>query len=154
MVQLSKIVQLGVVLHDIPIFGNIFLSAAKKKCFSQKFSKKILYKQIDRFHKEYITGSGITLTHNKIKDIKIINFSENRGILLKGTNRKSSSQTGEFLNFLKPLMTTGLALIYNVLTPLAKNVLSPLGLTAGASITDAAIQNKIFELGTIFNSFK
>ena len=58
-----------------------------------------------------MTGSGITLTHNKIKDIKIINFSENRGILLKGTNRKSSSQTGEFLNFLKPLMTAGLALI-------------------------------------------
>ena len=112
MVQLSKIVQLGGVLHDIPIFGNIFLSAAKKKCFSQKFSKKILYKQIDRFNKEYITGSGITLTHNKIKVIiKIINFSENRGNLLKGTNRKSSSQMGEFLNFLKPLMTADLALI-------------------------------------------
>ena len=40
-------------------------------------------------------------------------------------------------------MTAGLALIYKVL-----------GLTAGASITDAAIPNKIFGLGTIFNSFK
>ena len=93
-------------------FENTFLSAAKKKCFSWKFSKKILYKQIDRFNKEYKTGSEITLTHNKIKDIiKIINFPENRGILLKGTNRKSSSQMGEFLNSLKSLMTAGLALI-------------------------------------------
>ena len=127
----------------------------KRNSFSWKFRGKNLYQQIDRFNKEYITGSGITLTHNKIRDIiKVINFSENRGNLLKGANRKSSSQTGEFLNFLKPLMTAGLALIKNVLTPLAKYVLSPLGLTAAASITDAAIQNKIFRSGTIFNSFK
>ena len=33
MVQLSKIVQLGGVLPDIPIFGNIFSSAAKKEQF-------------------------------------------------------------------------------------------------------------------------
>ena len=80
--------------------------------FQLEIQRKILYKQIDRFNKQYITGSGITLTHNKIKDIiKAINFSENRGILLKGTNRKSSSQMGEFLNFLKPLMTAALALI-------------------------------------------
>ena len=51
-------------------------------------------------------------------------------------------------------MTAGLALIKNVLIPLAKYVLSPLGLTAAASITDAAVQNKIFRSGTIFNSFK
>ena len=28
--QLSKVVQLGGVVHDIPIFGNVLLSAAKK----------------------------------------------------------------------------------------------------------------------------
>ena len=33
MVQLSKIVQLGGVPRDIPIFGNNFLSAAKKEQF-------------------------------------------------------------------------------------------------------------------------
>ena len=32
----------------------------------------------------------------------------------------------------------------NVLTPLAKNVLIPLGLRAAVSATDAAIQNKIY----------
>ena len=36
----------------------------------------------------------------------------------------------------------------NVLTPLAKIVLVPLGLLAAASATDAAIQKKIFDSGT------
>ena len=35
----------------------------------------------------------------------------------------------------------------NVLKPLAKSVLIPLGLTATASATDAAVQRKIFESG-------
>ena len=33
-------------------------------------------------------GSGITLTKNEIKDIKVFKSLENRGILLKGTNMK------------------------------------------------------------------
>ena len=36
----------------------------------------------------------------------------------------------------------------NVLKPLAKTVLIPLGLTSAASATDAAIQKKIFGSGT------
>ena len=44
-----------------------------------------------------ITGSGITLTKNEIKDIiKVIKSLENRGVLLKGTARKISSQEGGF----------------------------------------------------------
>ena len=40
-------------------------------------------------------------------------------------------------------MTAGLPLMKNVLTPLAKGVLIPLGLTAAAAAaTDAAIQKK------------
>ena len=35
----------------------------------------------------------------------------------------------------------------NVLKPLAKSVLIPLGLTAAASATDAAIHKKMFESG-------
>ena len=53
-----------------------------------------------------ISGSKITLTDNEIKDIvEIIRYSENRGILLKGTTRKITSQEEGFLNFLRPLMT-------------------------------------------------
>ena len=44
-------------------------------------------------------------------------------------------------------MTAGLPLMKNVITPLAKSVLIPLGLTATASATDAAIQKKIFRSG-------
>ena len=45
---------------------------------------------------------------------------ENRGILLKGTTRKITSQDGGSLNFLRPLMTTALPLMKNVLTPIAQ----------------------------------
>ena len=57
-------------------------------------------------------GSGITLTNNEIKDImKVIKSLENRRILLKETARKITSQEGGFLNFHRPLMTTGLPLM-------------------------------------------
>ena len=53
-------------------------------------------------------GTGITLTNNEIKDImKVMKSLENRGILLKGTTRKVTSQEGAFLKFLRPLMTAG-----------------------------------------------
>ena len=61
-------------------------------------------------------GSGITITNNEIKDImKVIKSLENRGILLKGTTRKITTQEGGFLNFLRPLMTAGLPLMKSVL---------------------------------------
>ena len=41
-------------------------------------------------------------------------------------------------------MTAGLPLMENVLTPIAKSVLVPLGLIAVASATDATIQKIIF----------
>ena len=49
---------------------------------------------------------------------------------------------------LGPLLKTGLLLMKNVLKPLAKNVLIPLGLTPLASAKDAAIHKKMFEPGT------
>ena len=71
-----------------------------------------------------ITGSRITLTNNEIKYIiKVIKYLESRGVLLKGTTTKVTSQEGGFFNFLRPLMAAGLPLIKSVLTPLAKIVL-------------------------------
>ena len=72
-----------------------------------------------------------------------MSFLENGAILLKRTTKKSSSQKGGFLNFLRPLMSAGLPLTKNVLTLLAKSVLIPSGLTAAASAKDVAIQEKI-----------
>ena len=92
-----------------------------------------------------MTGSVITLTNNEIKDtIKVIKLLENRRILVKGTTTKITSQEGEFLNFLRPLMTAGLPLMKSALTPLAKSILIPLGLLAGMSTAVAAIQKKIY----------
>ena len=91
--------------------------------------------------------AGITLTNNQLWKwgiMKVIKTSGNRAILLKGTTAKTTSQEGGFLNFLRPLMTAGLPLIKIVLTSLANRVLIPLGLPAGMSAADAAIQRKIY----------
>ena len=57
-------------------------------------------------------------------------------------------QSGGFLGrLLDPLLKTGLPLIKNVIKPLAKSVLIPLGLTAAASATDAGIYKKILGSG-------
>ena len=69
---------------------------------------------------------------------------ENRGIVLTRTTRKIISQEGGFLRFLKPLILVRLPLMKNVLTPLAESILVPFGLTAAASVMDAAIQKKRF----------
>ena len=58
-------------------------------------------------------------------------------------------QSGGYLGrLLGPLQKPGLHLIGNVLKPLAKSVLIPLGLTAAASAIDAAIHKKMFVSGT------
>ena len=52
-------------------------------------------------------------------------------------------QSGGFLcRLLDPLLKTGLPLIKNVIKPLAKSVLIPLGLMAAAAATDAGIHKK------------
>ena len=57
-------------------------------------------------------------------------------------------QSGGFLGrLLDPLLKTGLPLIKNVIKPLAKSVLIPLGLTAAASATDVGIYKKILGSG-------
>ena len=59
------------------------------------------------------------------------------------------NQSGGFLHkLLGPLSKTGLPLIKNVIKPLAKKVLIPLGLTAAASAADAGIHKKILGSGT------
>ena len=45
-------------------------------------------------------------------------------------------------------MTAGLPLMKSVLTPLGKSVLLRLGLSAGMSAADQAIQNKIYGSGS------
>ena len=57
-------------------------------------------------------------------------------------------ESGRFLGrLLGPLLKTGLLLIKNVIKPLAKIVLIPLGLTAATSAADAGIHKKILASG-------
>ena len=52
-------------------------------------------------------------------------------------------QSGEFLGrLLGPLLKTRLPLMKNVIIPLAKSFLIPLGLTAAALVADAGIHKK------------
>ena len=54
---------------------------------------------------------------------------------------------GQSGGFLVPLLKYGLPLLKNVIKPLVKSVLLPLGLTAPASATDVAFEKKPFGSG-------
>ena len=72
-------------------------------------------------------------------------FANNSSANIKSskTQLHKTGQSGGFLGrLLGPLLKTGLSLIRNVLKPLSKSVLIPLGLRA-ASSTNAAIHKKI-----------
>ena len=72
-------------------------------------------------------------------------FSNNSSFDIKFSKTQLSKmrQSGGFLGkLLGPLLKTGLPLIKNVITLLAKSVLIPLGLTASASAADTGIHKK------------
>ena len=69
-------------------------------------------------------------------------------IKLSKTQLSKMIQSGVFLGrLLGPLLKPGLLLIKNVIKPLAKSFLIPLGLTAAASAADAGIHEKILGSG-------
>ena len=72
-------------------------------------------------------------------------------IKLSKTHWSKMIQSGGFLgSLLGPLLKTGLPLIRNVIEPLAKTILIPLGLTAAASAADAGIHKKILRIRLSF----
>ena len=77
-------------------------------------------------------------------------FSNNWSVDIKFSKTQLSKimQSGRFLGkLLGPSLKAGLPLIKNVITPLAKSVLIPLGSTAAASAADAGIHKKILVSG-------
>ena len=73
-------------------------------------------------------------------------FENNSSIDIKLSKTQLSKmiQQGGFLGrLLGPLLKTALPLIKNVIEPLAKSVLIPIGLTTAASAADAGIHKKI-----------
>ena len=61
---------------------------------------------------------------------------------------KIGQSRGFLARLLEPLLKTGLPLMKDVLRPLAKSALIPLGVTAAISAEDAAIHKKMFGSGT------
>ena len=93
-------------------------------------------------HKLLLTNTQVS----KLRKVFANGLSAN--IKLSKTQLHKIGQSRGFLGrLLGPLLKTGLPLIGNVLKPLPKIVLIPLGLTAVASATDIAIHKKMFASG-------
>ena len=77
--------------------------------------------------------------------MKVIKSLHNRWILFNRTTKNIISQEGGFSQFLIALMTASSPLMESVLTPLAKSLLLPLGLSAGMLAADVDIQKKFMD---------
>ena len=86
-------------------------------------------------------------TRQKTKIRNAFNNNTSTDIKFSKAQINKIIQSGGFLGrLLGPLLKTGLPLIKNVIKPLAKSVLIPLGLTAAASAADARIHKKYWNL--------
>ena len=84
----------------------------------------------------------------KTKIRNAFNNNTSTNTKLSKTQINKIIQSGGFLGtLLGPLLKTGLPLTKNVIKPLAKSVLIPLGLTAAESAADAGIHKKILGSG-------
>ena len=89
------------------------------------------------------------LTDRQVSNIRK-SFANNSSAYIKLSKTQLSKiiQSGGFLSrLIGPLLKTGLPLVKNVIKPLSKSVLIPLGLTAAASAADAGIHKKILGSG-------
>ena len=91
----------------------------------------------------------LLLTNTQVSNLgKAFANNSSANIKLSKTQLSKMIQSGGFLGkLLGPLLKTGLPLISNVIKPLPKSVLIPLGLTAATSAADAGIHKKI--LGSV-----
>ena len=87
----------------------------------------------------------LLLTNKQVANLCIaFTNKSSTGIKLSKTQISKMIQSGVFLGrFLGSLLKARLPLIKNVIKPLAKSALIPLGLTAAASVADAGIHKKI-----------
>ena len=95
-------------------------------------------------HKLLLTNTQVS----RLCKAFVINSSAN--IKLSEIQLDKIGQSGGFLGrLLGPLLKTGLPLSKNVLEPLAKGVLIPLGLIAAVSATYEAIHKKCLDLARL-----
>ena len=96
----------------------------------------------------------LLLTESQVSNLrKSFTNNSSADIKLSKTQLPKMIQSGGFLSrLLGPLLKTGLPLIKNVIKPLAKSVLIPLGLTAAASAADAGIHKETLGSGNRHSS--
>ena len=89
----------------------------------------------------------LLLTNRQVLNLqKVFANTSSANVKLSKTQLSKMIQSGGFLGrLLGPLLKTGLPLISNVIKPLAKIVLIPLGLTAATSAADAGIHKKYWD---------
>ena len=88
-------------------------------------------------HKSLLTNRQVANLRKAFANYLLVDIKLSKAQLSK------MIRSGGFLGrLLGPLLKTGLPLIKNVIKPLAKSVLIPLGLTAAASAADAGIHKK------------
>ena len=93
-------------------------------------------------HKFLLTNTQVLKTRKAFANGSSANTKLSKTHLLK------IGESGGFLGrLLGPLLKTGLLFLGNILKPLAQSVLLPLGLTAAAAATDAAIHRKMIGSG-------
>ena len=86
-------------------------------------------------------------TRQKTKVRDAFNNNTSTDLKLSKTQISKIIQSGGFLGrLLGPLLKIGLSSIKNLIKPLAKSVLIPLGLTAAASAVDVGIHKKYWVL--------
>ena len=101
-----------------------------------------------RFAENDLPHELLLTTREKTKLRNVFNNNMSTDLKLSRAQISKIIQSGRFLRRLPgPLLKTGLPLIKNVIKPLAKSVLIPLGLTAEASAADAGIHKKYGDLG-------
>ena len=91
----------------------------------------------------------LLLTNRQVSNLrKAFANHSSADIKLSKTQLSKTIQSGGFIGrSLGPLLKTGLPLIKNLIKPLAKSVLIPLGLNAAASAADAGIHKKFLGSG-------
>ena len=96
----------------------------------------------------------LLLTNRQVSNLrKVFKNYLSTDIKLSKTQLSKMIQSGGLLGrLLGPLLKTGLLLIKNVIKPLAKSVLIPIGLTAAALAADAGIHKKILGPGRCHSS--
>ena len=120
-----------VIKHGTEVTLKISLTVVCKSSYENNFPHNLLLTnmQFSKFCKTFANGSSANIKLSKTQLHKI----GQSGVRLGGP--------------LGPLLKTGLPLTGNVLKPLAKSVLIPLGLIAAVPATDAVIHKKMFGSG-------